>query len=474
MGFVQLAAGWANSGNGLRQRTTATNNNDNNSNDNTDSDNTDSDKNSDSEDNSNNDKRRTHRRNTIGSLGESTDIQKFRDSKDGLKMQSAEKVKKAESSVKKFMRRLVFGSIAFAIFRLVLEGGALWLVLLIVGAQFQVFKELVNVRYEKYKRDKIGQMADVPLFRTLQWFWFLTAMFYTYGDWLKKFAMKTASMQWMSEYLHWHQFLVFILFSIAFIMSIITIRPKSLKYQVGHLSWTVVSIVIVVAQMIQAPFMCHSGTFWFFFPAFLVINNDCWAYACGMLAGKRFISRPFLALSPNKTWEGFIGATIITLVIGWYSADVFSDRMEFICPTQIIGQVPVECEVNEIFHRRTVALWPITQNFGLPAEIVAKPIQIHAILMALVASLVAPFGGFMASAIKRANGVKDFASIIPGHGGFTDRLDCQMLMSLYVWTHYTTMVMSYVPLRDRLVNEFTQLNDEDRSYVLTQLVGLHN
>ena len=44
------------------------------------------------------------------------------------------------------------------------------------------------------------------------------------------------------------------------------------------------------------------------------------------------------------------------------------------------------------------------------------------------------------SAIKRAYGVKDFDSIIPGHGGFMDRFDCQLLMALCTWVHYNTFV----------------------------------
>jgi CDP-diglyceride synthetase len=45
--------------------------------------------------------------------------------------------------------------------------------------------------------------------------------------------------------------------------------------------------------------------------------------------------------------------------------------------------------------------------------------------MAFFASLVAPFGGFFASGFKRAFNIKDFGDSIPGHGGMTDRMDCQ-------------------------------------------------
>merc|ERR1719324_1074630 len=70
----------------------------------------------------------------------------------------------------------------------------------------------------------------------------------------------------------------------------------------------------------------------------------------------------------------------------------------------------------------------------------AKPIQLHALVLACFASVVAPFGGFLASAIKRAYNIKDFDSLIPGHGGFMDRVDCQFLMLLCTYVHYSTFV----------------------------------
>ena len=52
----------------------------------------------------------------------------------------------------------------------------------------------------------------------------------------------------------------------------------------------------------------------------------------------------------------------------------------------------------------------------------------------------APFGGFFASGIKRAYNLDDFASIIPGHGGVYDRVDCQLIMGLATQTYYVTFI----------------------------------
>ena len=62
-----------------------------------------------------------------------------------------------------------------------------------------------------------------------------------------------------------------------------------------------------------------------------------------------------------------------------------------------------------------------------------SPIQSHAIVLAIIASLVAPFYGFLGSAVKRAVGVKDFGDLFPGHGGMTDRFDCNTTF-FYIWS----------------------------------------
>ena len=52
--------------------------------------------------------------------------------------------------------------------------------------------------------------------------------------------------------------------------------------------------------------------------------------------------------------------------------------------------------------------------------------QFHALVLSAFASLIAPFGGFFASGFKRGFKIKDFGDSIPGHGGMTDRMDCQV------------------------------------------------
>jgi phosphatidate cytidylyltransferase len=50
------------------------------------------------------------------------------------------------------------------------------------------------------------------------------------------------------------------------------------------------------------------------FPALLVITNDVMAYVFGYSMGKHKL----IELSPKKTWEGFIGGLLSTLVVAFY------------------------------------------------------------------------------------------------------------------------------------------------------------
>lgn len=73
-------------------------------------------------------------------------------------------------------------------------------------------------------------------------------------------------------------------------------------------------------------------------------------------------------------------------------------------------------------------------------EVWIASVQFHSIAMACFASLIAPFGGFFASAVKRAFKIKDFGDSIPGHGGLTDRMDCQFLMGFFAYMYYHSFI----------------------------------
>lgn len=104
------------------------------------------------------------------------------------------------------------------------------------------------------------------------------------------------------------------------------------------------------------------------------------------------------------------------------------------------------CQPSAVFHPYMHKLYPSTvaliqHVFGREIRyIYILPIQFHALIMATFASLIAPFGGFFASGMKRAFKLKDFGDSIPGHGGATDRMDCQLMMGLFSYMYYQSFI----------------------------------
>lgn len=107
------------------------------------------------------------------------------------------------------------------------------------------------------------------------------------------------------------------------------------------------------------------------------------------------------------------------------------------CPRKDLSTGWLHCDPGSIF---------TPESYDLPGwipwrEVAIMPIQWHALALGLFASIIAPFGGFFASGFKRAFKFKDFGDSIPGHGGFTDRMDCQMVMAVFAYIYYQSFVM---------------------------------
>lgn len=125
-----------------------------------------------------------------------------------------------------------------------------------------------------------------------------------------------------------------------------------------------------------------SGIAWIFYMLVVVALGDASAYFCGKYFGKRKLAPK---ISPAKTYEGLAG--------------VFAGGL--------VG----------MFIVKTLA------------EYFRQPLPPYGLLvpLTLILALVGPLGDLIASALKRKMGLKDFGSILPGHGGFLDRADSHIL-----------------------------------------------
>ena len=112
-------------------------------------------------------------------------------------------------------------------------------------------------------------------------------------------------------------------------------------------------------------------------PFVAAFSCDSGAYFAGKFLGKR---KAFPHLSPNKTVEGCIGGTVSDIVL--------------------------------------MLLYALVLNLcGLKAN------YFYMALYGLFGSFACQLGDLAFSAVKREYGIKDYGTLIPGHGGMLDRFD---------------------------------------------------
>jgi len=276
----------------------------------------------------------------------------------------------------------------------------------------------------------------------------------------------------------YHVAVSFVIYIIGFILFILSLKKHTLKYQFKQLTWTLFTLLLVVVQSNFIIRNIFKGIFWFFLPAWLIIANDSFAYFCGFAFGKKFIKRGLTKLSPNKTWEGFIGALFCTMAFGFWWSGVLSHYDWFVCPKEghdTSGFMnALHCVHDPIFVKKDYHFYPIIvkcfELVGLHwTKISIFPAQLHSVVFSLFASLIAPFGGFFASGIKRAYDIKDFDSLFPGHGGVTDRMDCQFIMGLFAYVYCQTFVFTEIPTVDQILFLIHQLPVPEQLKLIAQL-----
>jgi len=121
------------------------------------------------------------------------------------------------------------------------------------------------------------------------------------------------------------------------------------------------------------------------------VMTDIFAYFVGVSIGK---NKVIPHISPNKTIEGSIGGALGCMLV-------------------------MLLYVRIIMNRVGAASIPLY----------------HFAVMGFLCGVVAQFGDWAASAIKRFSGIKDFGNLMPGHGGIMDRVDSILFVAPLVYIY---------------------------------------
>lgn len=121
----------------------------------------------------------------------------------------------------------------------------------------------------------------------------------------------------------------------------------------------------------------------------LIWTSDSMAYLVGSMIGK---TKLFPSVSPNKTWEGTLGAGAFTVLAAYAICNLRSDF--------------------------TLTFW---------------------IICGIVVWIFGGYGDLVESQLKRYYKVKDSGKILPGHGGFLDRFDSFIFVLPFVILLYLLM-----------------------------------
>ncbi len=121
--------------------------------------------------------------------------------------------------------------------------------------------------------------------------------------------------------------------------------------------------------------------------------TDAGAYFIGVLFGRTKMNE---RISPKKTWEGFIGGVVLSFVISFLFALVCDSLGTPILP----------------FLTKNEWYWILVISLSMP--------------------FIANLGDFIFSALKRHFNIKDYGTLLRGHGGVLDRVDSLLCVSLAV------------------------------------------
>jgi phosphatidate cytidylyltransferase len=159
--------------------------------------------------------------------------------------------------------------------------------------------------------------------------------------------------------------------------------------------WTVAGILYVgwILSYLVGLRNLVDGRGWVLLSMGSTFGSDICAYLFGRAMGRHKLA-PYI--SPNKTWEGAVAG--------------------------VVGSVVVAVVVASIYK--------------LPIG------TVEAVFLGIVISIAGQLGDLIKSLFKRNMTVKDSSNLIPGHGGFLDRMDSQSLAGVAVYYYVFYVVLA--------------------------------
>ncbi|GAB68594.1 cytidine diphosphate-diacylglycerol synthase, partial [Plasmodium cynomolgi strain B] len=337
-------------------------------------------------------------------------------------------------NVDTFKIRLISSLILIFFSLLTVAAGHFYCSVLVLVLVSFVYREIISLKSVENKDKKLPEIFYI------RWYWFFLTIL-TWGiPWIiPKLKHQIGLFKYMLKY---HSIIMFISAFFGLIWFILSLRKFSLKYQFSQIGIILLSSLFIVTQLLMHIANIYSGLIWFIVPVSSVVVNDSFAYIFGVLFGKTKL----IELSPKKTVEGFVGSSVITVLYSIGATYLLQNYKFFVCPQNHISFVPfytlytTDCEDSAIFKPKYYTLPSQLSSILSINRIYYTNMVLHGLVLSLFAAFLAPFGGFFASGFKRALKIKDFGHSIPGHGGATDRFDCQIFIGMFTYIYLKTFV----------------------------------
>jgi len=179
--------------------------------------------------------------------------------------------------------------------------------------------------------------------------------------------------------------------AVALMALSLALRADDLRGGILCAAFLLLGVVYVFGCWRYAPLLAGKSRYWLLYALVLNWIGDIGAYYVGRALGRHKLAP---IVSPGKSWEGSAASLAASLIFGFF------------------------------FLR-----WAIP---SVPAGV--------ALALTAVANVAGQFGDLCESALKRGAGVKDSGTLLPGHGGWLDRVDSTLFTLPVVYWYVATYV----------------------------------